>query len=127
MAWGDPGTPDLVLATWLGGHRIHREFEDGCAGIPDMGNRRWRGVFEPPQDVALFREFRLEREWNTIVWPTGADLAPEYLYEQVSKNPATEADQERGHALPEEAPERTDDASLATAVGGSQTASDTER
>lgn len=127
MAWGDPVTPDLVQATWLGGHRIRLEFEDGCAGILDMGNRRWRGVFEPLRDVALFRQFRLEREWNTIVWPTGADLAPEFLYEQASNNPATEADRERGQASAEEAPERADDASLATAVGGSRTASDAER
>lgn len=127
MGWGDPVTPDLVQATWLGGHRIRLEFEDGCAGILDMGNRRWRGVFEPLQDVALFRQFRLEREWNTIVWQTGADLAPEYLYEQASNNPATEADRERGQAPAQEVPERADGASLAAAVGGSQTASDAER
>lgn len=122
---GDPVTPDLVQATWLGGHRIRLEFEDGCAGILDMGDRRWRGVFEPLQDVALFRQFRLEPEWNTIVWPTGADLAPEYLYEQASNNPV-EADLERGRASVEEAPDRADDASLGAAAGGSQTVSDAE-
>ncbi len=126
MAWGDPVTPDLVRATWLGGHRIHLEFEDGCSGILDMGNRRWRGVFEPLRDVALFRQFRLEREWNTISWPTGADLAPEFLYEQASNNPATEVDLGRGHASAEEAPERADDASLAAALGGTRSASDAE-
>ncbi len=126
MAWGDPVTPDLVQATWLGGHRIRLEFEDGCAGVLDMGNRRWRGVFEPLQDVALFRQFRLEREWNTIVWPTGADLAPEYLYEQASKNPFTGADRERRQASADELPERANDTSLAAEVGGSPTASDAE-
>ncbi len=126
MAWGDPVTPDLVRATWLGGHRIHLEFKDGCSGILDMGNRRWRGVFEPLRDVALFRQFRLEREWNTISWPTGADLAPEFLYEQASNNPATEVDLGRGHASAEEAPERADDASLAAALGGTRSASDAE-
>ncbi len=127
MAWGDPVTPELVNATWLDGHRIRLEFEDGCAGVLDMGNRRWRGVFEPLQEVALFRQFRLERELNTIVWPTGADLAPEYLYEQASNNPAAEADRERRQASAEELPKREDDASLAAAVGGSATASDAER
>ncbi len=127
MAWGDPLTPDLVQATWLGGHRIRLEFEDGCTGVLDMGNRRWRGVFKPLQDVALFRQFRLERKWSTIVWPTGADLAPEYLYEQASNNPATETDRERGHASAEDLPQREDDASLAAAVGGSATGSDAER
>ena len=32
-------------------------------------------------DVGLFRRFRFDAELDTIVWPTGADLAPEYLYE----------------------------------------------
>ncbi|MCY3591736.1 MAG: DUF2442 domain-containing protein [Acidobacteria bacterium] len=89
MAWGDPVTPDLVQATWLGGHRIRLEFRDGCAEILDVGNRRWREVFEPLQDLALFRQFRLEREWNILGWPTGADLAPEYVYEKSSSNPTT--------------------------------------
>ena len=127
MAWGGPVTPDLVQATWLGGHRIRLEFEDGCAGVLDMGSRRWRGVFEPLQDVSLFKQFRLKREMNTIVWPTGADLAPEYLYEQASNNPAAETGRERAQASAEELPKRKDDASLAPAVGGSATASDTER
>ncbi len=116
MAWGDPVTPDLVQATWLGGHRIRLEFEDGCAGVLDMEGRIWRGVFEPLQDVAQFRQFRLNREWNTITWPTGADLAPEYLYEQASNNPVPETERERGR---KKHPDRADDATLAAAVGGS--------
>ena len=127
MAWGDPVTPDLLQATWLGDHRIRLEFEDGCAGVLDMGNRRWRGVFEPLQDVSIFRQFRLEREWNTIVWPTGADLAPEYLYEQASNNPVAGVEGQRRQASAEELPERADDTSLAAAVGGSAAASDAER
>ena len=116
MAWGDPVTPTLVQAVWLGGHRIRLEFEDGCAGVLDMGDRRWRGVFEPLQDVAQFRQFRLNREWNTITWPTGADLAPEYLYEQASNNPAPGTGREPGQKAH---PDRADDATLAAAVGGS--------
>ncbi len=92
LTWGEPVTPDLVQATWLGGHRIRLEFEDGCAGVLDMEGHRWRGVFEPLQDVAVFRQFRLNRELNTITWPTDADLAPEYLYEQASNNPAPETE-----------------------------------
>jgi hypothetical protein len=116
MAWGDPVTPNLVEATWLGGHRIRLEFEDGCAGVLDMEGRRWRGVFEPLKDVAQFRQFRLNREWNTITWPTGADLAPEYLYEQASSHPAPRTE---GAAGRQEPPERADDATLAAALGGS--------
>ena len=99
MTWDKPVTPDLLRATWLGGHRIRLEFEDGCTGVLNMEGRRWRGVFEPLQDVAVFRQFRLDRELNTIAWPTGADLAPEYLYEQASNNPAPET--ERAPSEPE--------------------------
>ncbi len=127
MAWGDPVTPDLVQATWLSGHRIRLEFEDGCAGVLDMGNRRWRGVFEPLQDISLFKQFRLERELNTIVWPTGADLAPEYLYEQASNNPVAGVEGQRRQASAEELPDRANDTSLAVAVGGSPAPSDAER
>lgn len=127
MAWGDPVTPALVGAAWLGDYRIRLEFEDGCTGVLDLAGQLWGPVFEPLEDLEVFRQFRLVAEWNTISWPTGADLAPEYLYEQASNNPATEADREPGQAPAEEAPERADDASLAAAVGGSQTASDAER
>jgi hypothetical protein len=40
-------------------------------------------VFEPLRDPARFREFRLDREMNTVVWPNGADLAPEFLYDSI--------------------------------------------
>ena len=119
MTWGEPVTPDLVRATWLGGHRVHLEFEDGCAGVLNMGGRRWRGVFEPLQDVAVFRQFRLDRELNTIAWPTGADLAPEYLYEQALKNPAPGTDKGAGQGPAKVLSERADGASLVAPTGGS--------
>jgi len=40
-------------------------------------------VFEPLRDQAFFRSFVLHPELHTIVWPNGADLAPEFLHEQV--------------------------------------------
>ena len=64
---------------------------------------------------------------NTIAWPTGDDLAPEYLYEQASNNPAAGMNRERGQASAKELPKREDDDSLAAAVGGSATGSDAER
>jgi len=35
------------------------------------------------KDPDVFRCFRVDSELDTIVWATGADLAPEFLYEQV--------------------------------------------
>jgi len=43
-------------------------------------------VFEPLKDVAQFRQVKVDDELNTIVWPNGADLAPEYVYFQAFKD-----------------------------------------
>jgi hypothetical protein len=45
-------------------------------------------MFEPLRDVAVFRSFHLDLELQTVVWPNGADLAPEFLYERVSHRSA---------------------------------------
>ena len=39
-------------------------------------------AIEPLKDVELFKSFKLDDEFDTIVWATGADLAPEFLYER---------------------------------------------
>ncbi len=38
-------------------------------------------IFEPLKDKALFAEFSLDKELETIVWRNGADFAPEFLYQ----------------------------------------------
>jgi hypothetical protein len=42
-------------------------------------------VFEPLADPAYFREVRLDEELGTIVWPNGADVAPETLHSRASE------------------------------------------
>lgn len=74
-------TPKVCGAEYLGEYRIFLTFEDGKSGVIDLEHELWGEVFEPLRDVGLFRRFRFVPELDTIVWPTGADLAPEYLYE----------------------------------------------
>ena len=38
---------------------------------------------QPLQDAAYFRSFTLSPDLHTVVWPNGADLAPEFLHERV--------------------------------------------
>ena len=38
-------------------------------------------IFEPLRDRRLFQQVHVNPETNTIEWPNGADLAPEFLYE----------------------------------------------
>lgn len=75
-------TPKLISAKYAGGYRLELSFEDGRAGEIDLEAELWGEVFEPLRDPDRFRDFRVDKELQTIVWSTGADLAPEYLYEK---------------------------------------------
>lgn len=75
--------PRLTDARHVHGYRIWLQFADGVAGEVDLEDELWGEVFEPLKDPAAFASFSLHEELGTIVWPTGADLAPEFLYERV--------------------------------------------
>ena len=75
--------PQLVSAEYLEDYRIRVEFEDGKKGVINLENELWGEVFEPLKDLSQFKKFEFNPELRTIVWPsTGADLAPEFLYEK---------------------------------------------
>lgn len=40
-------------------------------------------VFEPLRDPAVFSQFEIHNEFRTLVWPNGADFAPEFLHDHV--------------------------------------------
>lgn len=69
----------------VGDHRLHLGFEDGIEGEIDFSALEWRGVFEPLRDPSYFGRVQLDRELGTIVWPNGADIAPETLYDRVAQ------------------------------------------
>jgi len=73
----------IVEARYLSGYMIWLRFSDGLTGEVDLGAELEGEVFEPLRDQAFFRSFVLHPELHTIVWPNGADLAPEFLHEQV--------------------------------------------
>ena len=64
---------------------VELQFTDGTSGVVDLA--RWivdaRGVFAALQDPAFFEQVTVDREAGTIVWPNGADLDPDILYEAV--------------------------------------------
>ena len=72
---------------------VELQFTDGTQGVVDLG--RWilgaRGVFAALQDPAFFEQLTVDREAGTIVWPNGADLDPDVLYE------AAHSDRSAGH------------------------------
>lgn len=74
---------DLIHVTSVepvGEHRLHLTFEDGTAGELDLSGWHWSGVFEPLEDPSYFQRVELDEELGTIVWPNGADIAPETLH-----------------------------------------------
>ena len=83
--------PKLESAEYVSGYRIRLRFADGRTGEIDLTDQLWGEVFEPLKDPAVFKRFRVDKELNTITWETGADLAPEYLYERTT-GPSVAAD-----------------------------------
>lgn len=58
-------------------------FRDGTVEDVDLRSRMRGPVFEPLRDdLALFAQARVDPELGTVVWPNGADVAPETLYRE---------------------------------------------
>lgn len=79
---------DLVHVTsveTLGNHRLYLTFEDGNEGELDLSSWHWQGVFEPLADPSYFQTVTLDEELGTIVWPNGADIAPETLHAWIAR------------------------------------------
>lgn len=73
----------VLDATYERDYIIHLKFNDGAEGFVDLANDLYGEVFEPLKDVEKFKAFRVDPELNTIVWETGADLAPEFLRDRL--------------------------------------------
>ena len=68
------------------GYVLHLRFSDGLEGAVDLEPLLWGPMFEPLRDPAYFRRVRVSRDAGTVVWPNGADLAPETLHALVAEN-----------------------------------------
>lgn len=75
--------PRIVEARYIGGFVIRLRFDDGLQGEVDLSQELSGPIFEPLRDVEVFRRFRLHPELHTLVWPNGADLAPEFLRDKI--------------------------------------------
>ncbi len=71
----------VVEAKHVRAYIIWCRFEDGTEGEIDLSRELWGPVFEPLKDQATFKKFKVA-EYGTIEWPNGADIAPEFLYQQ---------------------------------------------
>jgi hypothetical protein len=75
--------PRVAEAHYVKDFTIHLRFADGTEGDVDLRDELYGEIFEPLRDPAVFRQFSVHPEFRTLVWPNGADFAPEFLYEKV--------------------------------------------
>jgi len=76
--------PKIVEAHYISGFRVWIRFSDGAEGDVDLAHELTGPIFEPLRNVEEFKRFSLHPELRTLVWPNGADLAPEFLREKLS-------------------------------------------
>jgi hypothetical protein len=70
-------------AKYLRDYVIWLRFNDGAEGEIDLESELEGEVFGLLRDKRLFCKFHVDSELGTIVWENGADLAPEFLYENM--------------------------------------------
>ena len=68
-------------AKYLRDHLVWILFDDGVEGEVDLGQELQGKIFEPLRDPEYFAGFRVE---ETLMWPNGADFAPEYLHDRLA-------------------------------------------
>jgi hypothetical protein len=74
---------DVLDAQYRGGFTVWLRFRDGTAGEIDLQPALRGPIFEPLHDPAVFRQFSIHPEFQTLVWPDGADFAPEFLHDNI--------------------------------------------
>ena len=74
----------LKSLAFLGGTCIQVAFNDGREGTADLAPWLCGPIFEGLQQADAFQTGRLDRELGTLVWPNGADFAPEFLREKLN-------------------------------------------
>jgi hypothetical protein len=63
-----------------GNHFLRVGFSDGTEKVVDVLPLLSGEIFRPLQDPTYFAQVRVDPVCRTVVWPNGADLAPEALY-----------------------------------------------
>ena len=74
---------DVVEARYVGGFVIWLRFRDNTAGEIDLESALYGPMFEALRKQAMFGQFQIHPEFQTLTWPNGADFAPEFLHDNV--------------------------------------------
>lgn len=71
----------IESARVCGSHSLMLRFDDGTSKKVDLLPLLEGPIFEPVRDPDYFRSVVVDAVAGTVVWPNGADIAPEVLYE----------------------------------------------
>ncbi|MEW6606179.1 MAG: DUF2442 domain-containing protein [bacterium] len=67
-------------AKYLGDYKLEVTFNDGRSGIADLSDALTGPIFENLKDISMFSQLVVDETLETVIWPNGADLAPEFIY-----------------------------------------------
>ena len=83
-----PAAPWRIRAvSVLGPYRLAVTFNDGVQGVVDLVdlvNGEDPGIFAPLKNPDYFSQVFLD--FGALTWPNGADLAPEWMHDEVRQN-----------------------------------------
>ena len=71
-------------ARYISDYKLWIHFDDGTSGEVDLENKLTGPIFEPLKEQAFFSKVSVDPELETVVWPNGADLAPEFLKRHIT-------------------------------------------
>ena len=73
----------VVDVKYVRDYVIWVKFNDGIDGEVDLSAELEGEVFGPLKDEELFKTIKVDPLLQTVVWDNGADLAPEFLYDNL--------------------------------------------
>lgn len=76
----------VTNAKYLADYTVEVTFNDGRKGVADLSDIIRGPVFKALKDKTIFSQLTVDKTLETITWPNGADVAPEYIYFKAFKN-----------------------------------------
>ncbi len=75
----------VVTVEARGDQRLWLAFNDGVRGEANLESILHGSIFEALHEPGYFAQATLDPICGTVVWPNGADIAPEALYELIAR------------------------------------------
>lgn len=69
----------IISANHIKDYKLSLKFNDGVQKDIDLEKELYGEIFKPLRDLEYFKNFKLNH--FTLIWPNGADIAPDFLYD----------------------------------------------